>query len=176
MRTCSRLRSVPQGTLAELKVGKLRLPRVPLRPLVLSSPHLTCCALCMSPLLQRKLPADSKVLEASDLVYTVSAHEYWQQAFLTEDESGNFYFFLTSTTNIRKNKLTLYASCSRTFHATGKFYSHLPQLLCLLTCIMCCVDVCVCVCYVCIISFFSSLCCCVSETKILLSSKLYQSQ
>lgn len=37
--------------------------------------------------LKRKLPADSKVLEASDLVYTVSAHEYWQQAFLTEDES-----------------------------------------------------------------------------------------
>lgn len=63
-------------------------------------------------------------------------------------------FFLTLTTNIRKNKLTLYASCSRIFHATGKFYSHLPQLLCLLACIMCCVDVCVCVCYVCIISFF----------------------
>ncbi|XP_076401344.1 nuclear GTPase SLIP-GC isoform X2 [Peromyscus maniculatus bairdii] len=37
--------------------------------------------------LKRKLPADSKVLEASDLVYTVSAHEYWQQAFLTEEES-----------------------------------------------------------------------------------------
>ncbi|XP_008769028.1 nuclear GTPase SLIP-GC [Rattus norvegicus] len=37
--------------------------------------------------LKRKLPADSKVLEASDLVYTVSAHEYWQQALLTEEES-----------------------------------------------------------------------------------------
>ncbi|KAH0519315.1 Nuclear GTPase SLIP-GC [Microtus ochrogaster] len=35
----------------------------------------------------RKLPADSKVLEASDLVYTVSAHEYWQQSFLTDEES-----------------------------------------------------------------------------------------
>jgi hypothetical protein len=53
----------------------------------------------MSPLLQRKLPADSKVLEASDLVYTVSAHEYWQRTILTEEESGNFYF-LTSNTNI----------------------------------------------------------------------------
>lgn len=39
--------------------------------------------------LQRKLPADSKVLEASDLVYTVSAQEYWQQALLTEEETGN---------------------------------------------------------------------------------------
>nr|XP_023406987.1 nuclear GTPase SLIP-GC [Loxodonta africana] len=37
--------------------------------------------------LKRKLPADSKVLEASDLVYTVSAQEYWQQAFLTEEET-----------------------------------------------------------------------------------------
>ncbi|CAH6827677.1 Nuggc [Phodopus roborovskii] len=38
--------------------------------------------------LKRKLPADSKLLEASeDLVYTVSAHEYWQQAFLTAEES-----------------------------------------------------------------------------------------
>ncbi|XP_023417290.2 nuclear GTPase SLIP-GC isoform X1 [Cavia porcellus] len=36
---------------------------------------------------KRKLPADSKVLEASDLVYTVSAHEYWQQAHLTEEET-----------------------------------------------------------------------------------------
>ncbi|XP_047712891.1 nuclear GTPase SLIP-GC isoform X3 [Prionailurus viverrinus] len=35
----------------------------------------------------RKLPADSKVLEASDLVYTVSAQEYWQQALLTEEET-----------------------------------------------------------------------------------------
>lgn len=67
--------------------------------MVLLSPSLTYSALCLSPLLQRKLPADSKLLEASDLVYTVSAHEYWQQALLTEEESGNFYFF-TSTTNI----------------------------------------------------------------------------
>ncbi|XP_006864494.1 PREDICTED: nuclear GTPase SLIP-GC [Chrysochloris asiatica] len=37
--------------------------------------------------LKRKLPADSKVLEASDLVHTVSAQEYWQQAFLTEEET-----------------------------------------------------------------------------------------
>ncbi|XP_051017003.1 nuclear GTPase SLIP-GC [Acomys russatus] len=37
--------------------------------------------------LKRKLPADSKVLGALDLVYTVSAHEYWQQALLTEEES-----------------------------------------------------------------------------------------
>ncbi|ELW62535.1 GTPase SLIP-GC, partial [Tupaia chinensis] len=36
----------------------------------------------------RKLPADSKILEASDLVYTVSAQEYWQQATLTEEETG----------------------------------------------------------------------------------------
>lgn len=66
---------------------------------VLLSTYLTYSALYVSPSLQRKLPADSKVLEASDLVYTVSAHEYWQQALLTEEESGNFYF-LTSTTNI----------------------------------------------------------------------------
>lgn len=37
--------------------------------------------------LKRKLPADSKLLEASDLVYTVSAQEYWQQALLTEEET-----------------------------------------------------------------------------------------
>ncbi|KFO38079.1 hypothetical protein H920_00474 [Fukomys damarensis] len=37
--------------------------------------------------LKKKLPADSKVLEASDLVYMVSAHEYWQQALLSEEES-----------------------------------------------------------------------------------------
>ncbi|KAM6149628.1 LOW QUALITY PROTEIN: nuclear GTPase SLIP-GC [Erethizon dorsatum] len=37
--------------------------------------------------LKRKLPADSKILGASDLVYTVSAHEYWQQALLTEEET-----------------------------------------------------------------------------------------
>ncbi|XP_047616854.1 nuclear GTPase SLIP-GC [Phacochoerus africanus] len=37
--------------------------------------------------LQRKLPADSKVLEASELVYTVSAQEYWQQAVLAEEET-----------------------------------------------------------------------------------------
>ncbi|XP_025778089.1 nuclear GTPase SLIP-GC [Puma concolor] len=37
--------------------------------------------------LKRRLPADSKVLEASDLVYTVSAQEYWQQALLTEEET-----------------------------------------------------------------------------------------
>ncbi|XP_008064704.1 nuclear GTPase SLIP-GC [Carlito syrichta] len=37
--------------------------------------------------LKRKLPTDFKVLEASDLVYTVSAQEYWQQALLTEEET-----------------------------------------------------------------------------------------
>nr|XP_044986479.1 nuclear GTPase SLIP-GC [Jaculus jaculus] len=37
--------------------------------------------------LKRKLSADSKVLEASDLVYTVSAQEYWQQTLLTEEET-----------------------------------------------------------------------------------------
>ncbi|XP_077008997.1 nuclear GTPase SLIP-GC isoform X2 [Tamandua tetradactyla] len=37
--------------------------------------------------LKRKLPAHSKVLEAVDLVYTVSAQEYWQQALLTEEET-----------------------------------------------------------------------------------------
>ncbi|KAM5264102.1 nuclear GTPase SLIP-GC [Ctenodactylus gundi] len=37
--------------------------------------------------LKRKLPADAKVLEGSDLVYTVSAQEYWQQALLSEEES-----------------------------------------------------------------------------------------
>ncbi|XP_008574094.1 PREDICTED: nuclear GTPase SLIP-GC [Galeopterus variegatus] len=37
--------------------------------------------------LKRKLPADSKVLEASDLVYTVSAQEYWRQVLLTEEET-----------------------------------------------------------------------------------------
>ncbi|XP_006884990.1 PREDICTED: nuclear GTPase SLIP-GC [Elephantulus edwardii] len=37
--------------------------------------------------LKRKLPADSKILEASDLVYTVSAQEYWQRTLLTEEET-----------------------------------------------------------------------------------------
>ncbi|KAM4836911.1 nuclear GTPase SLIP-GC isoform 2-T4 [Thomomys bottae] len=37
--------------------------------------------------LKRKLPADLKVLEASDLVYTVSAQEYWKQALLTEEQT-----------------------------------------------------------------------------------------
>ncbi|XP_024424605.2 nuclear GTPase SLIP-GC isoform X1 [Desmodus rotundus] len=37
--------------------------------------------------LKRKLPADPKALGASDLVYTVSAQEYWQQALLTEEET-----------------------------------------------------------------------------------------
>ncbi|XP_058143855.1 nuclear GTPase SLIP-GC [Dasypus novemcinctus] len=37
--------------------------------------------------LKRKLPADSKILEAVDLVYTVSTQEYWQQALLTEEET-----------------------------------------------------------------------------------------
>lgn len=37
--------------------------------------------------LKRKLPADSKALGASDLVYTVSALEFWQQALLTEEET-----------------------------------------------------------------------------------------
>ncbi|XP_070336724.1 nuclear GTPase SLIP-GC isoform X4 [Odocoileus virginianus] len=37
--------------------------------------------------LKRKLPADSRVLEASELVYTVSAQEYWQRALLTQEET-----------------------------------------------------------------------------------------
>ncbi|XP_012786741.3 nuclear GTPase SLIP-GC [Ochotona princeps] len=37
--------------------------------------------------LKRRLPADSKLLVASDLVYTVSAQEYWQQTVLTEEET-----------------------------------------------------------------------------------------
>ncbi|TKC49729.1 hypothetical protein EI555_005862 [Monodon monoceros] len=37
--------------------------------------------------LKRKLPTDSRVLEDSELVYTVSAQEYWQQALLTEEET-----------------------------------------------------------------------------------------
>uniref|UniRef100_A0A8C9UQ17 Dynamin N-terminal domain-containing protein n=1 Tax=Spermophilus dauricus TaxID=99837 RepID=A0A8C9UQ17_SPEDA len=37
--------------------------------------------------LKRKLPADSKALETSDLVYTVSAQEYWQKTLLTEEET-----------------------------------------------------------------------------------------
>uniref|UniRef100_A0A8C0PH42 Nuclear GTPase SLIP-GC n=3 Tax=Canis lupus familiaris TaxID=9615 RepID=A0A8C0PH42_CANLF len=37
--------------------------------------------------LKRKLPTDSKVLKTSDLVYTVSAQEYWQPALLTEEET-----------------------------------------------------------------------------------------
>ncbi|KAM4802438.1 nuclear GTPase SLIP-GC [Urocitellus parryii] len=37
--------------------------------------------------LKRKLPADSKALETSDLVYTVSAQEYWQKSLLTEEET-----------------------------------------------------------------------------------------
>lgn len=63
------------------------------------------CSLCVSLSLQRKLPADSKVLEASDLVYTVSAQEYWQQALLTEEETGNLYIFFISITRILKMKL-----------------------------------------------------------------------
>ncbi|XP_074066131.1 nuclear GTPase SLIP-GC isoform X12 [Macrotis lagotis] len=37
--------------------------------------------------LKRKLPTDSKVLDASDLVYTVSAQEYWRQELLNEEET-----------------------------------------------------------------------------------------
>ncbi|XP_055969873.1 nuclear GTPase SLIP-GC [Sorex fumeus] len=37
--------------------------------------------------LQRRLPADSQLLEAPDLVYTVSAHQYWQQTLLAEAET-----------------------------------------------------------------------------------------
>ncbi|KAM6220799.1 nuclear GTPase SLIP-GC [Rhynchocyon petersi] len=37
--------------------------------------------------LKRKVPADSKILEATALVYAVSAQEYWQQALLTEQET-----------------------------------------------------------------------------------------
>ncbi|KAM9070317.1 nuclear GTPase SLIP-GC isoform 3-T3 [Sarcophilus harrisii] len=37
--------------------------------------------------LKRKLPTDSRVLEASDLVYTVSAQEYWRQDLLNEEET-----------------------------------------------------------------------------------------
>lgn len=60
--------------------------------------------MCLS--LQRKLPADSKVLEASELVYTVSAQEYWQQAVLAEEETGNLYISLQfSVTIILKMKL-----------------------------------------------------------------------
>lgn len=44
--------------------------------------------------LQKRLPADSKLLEASDLVYTVSAQEYWQQALLTEEETGCLCIFI----------------------------------------------------------------------------------
>ncbi|KAG8506317.1 Nuclear GTPase SLIP-GC [Galemys pyrenaicus] len=36
---------------------------------------------------QAKLPADSKALDASPLVYTVSAQEYWQRALLSEEET-----------------------------------------------------------------------------------------
>ncbi|XP_072808537.1 nuclear GTPase SLIP-GC isoform X1 [Vicugna pacos] len=37
--------------------------------------------------LKSKLPADLKILEASELVYTVSAQEYWQQGLLAEEET-----------------------------------------------------------------------------------------
>ncbi|XP_037380645.1 nuclear GTPase SLIP-GC [Talpa occidentalis] len=37
--------------------------------------------------LKTKLPTDAKVLDASPLVYTVSAQEYWQQALLSEEET-----------------------------------------------------------------------------------------
>lgn len=59
-------------------------------------PWVSYPVLCVPLSLQRKLPADSKVLEASDLVYTVSAHEYWQQALLTEEETGIFFFLSRS--------------------------------------------------------------------------------
>lgn len=85
---------------AELKVDELKLAEgsgeagawLPLWQLSDSVP-------CVPLSLQRKLPADSRVLEASELVYTVSAQEYWQQAVLTEEETGNLYeymyFYLT---------------------------------------------------------------------------------
>lgn len=58
-------------------------------------------------LLQRKLPADSRVLEASELVYTVSAQEYWQRALLTEEETGNLHTnicIFIPLTQVLKNK------------------------------------------------------------------------
>ncbi|XP_004614798.2 nuclear GTPase SLIP-GC [Sorex araneus] len=36
---------------------------------------------------QRRLPANSQILEAPDLVYTVSARQYWQQTLLAEAET-----------------------------------------------------------------------------------------
>ena len=70
--------------------------------------------------LQRKLPADSRVLEDSELVYTVSAQEYWQQALLTEEETGNLYIYIFSSQSLQFSglSLALWISRSRTFCAT----------------------------------------------------------
>jgi hypothetical protein len=76
--------SILHDAFAELKVNELKFVHAFLR-----SMQYFFAMTCVPPSLQRKLPADSKVLEAAHLVYTVSAQEYWQQAFLTEEETGN---------------------------------------------------------------------------------------
>lgn len=68
------------------------------------SPCLSYSVPCVPLSLQRKLPTDSKVLKTSDLVYTVSAQEYWQPALLTEEETGNLHIFFISITRIPKVK------------------------------------------------------------------------
>ena len=85
-----RMLLIPYGAPAELNVDELKLAEgsgeagawLPLW-------WLSYSVSCVTLLLQRKLPADSRVLEASELVYTVSAQEYWQRELLTEEETGN---------------------------------------------------------------------------------------
>ena len=85
-----RMLLIPYGAPAEQNVDELKLAEGSGEagawlPLWWLSYSVSCVPL----LLQRKLPADSRVLEASELVYTVSAQEYWQRALLTEEETGN---------------------------------------------------------------------------------------
>lgn len=76
----------------ELEMTELKLGEDSLKACALSPVSWLSCSVPFLPFsLQRKLPADCKVLKASDLVYTVSAQEYWQQALLTEEETGNLY-------------------------------------------------------------------------------------
>lgn len=42
---------------------------------------------------QKKLPSDSEVVCKPDLVYTVSAREYWQGNTLSKEETGNSWLY-----------------------------------------------------------------------------------
>jgi len=42
---------------------------------------------------QEKLPNDLEVVHKADLVYTVSAREYWQKEILSKEETGDGWVF-----------------------------------------------------------------------------------